>query len=118
MIMSLIYVFFGGGVGSVLRYLISTIFKNHHFPLATLYSNILSCLILALGIMIIQKCELSNNVNLFLIIGFCGGLSTFLTFCYETINLLRLGYMNYAFLNILFSIVVCCSVLYILMKNL
>ena len=50
--MNLIYIFLGGGFGSVVRYLISLIFQNYHFPVATLFSNLLSCLILALVILI------------------------------------------------------------------
>ena len=94
------YVFLGGGLGSLLRYLISLLFINLNFPIATLLANILSCLILGIAVFFMQKYSLCNNMRLFLLVGICGGLSTFSTFSHETINLFREGYVNYAILNI------------------
>ena len=112
------YVFLGGGIGSLFRYLISLLFFNFSFPIATLLANILSCLILGLVVFFMEKYSLCNNMRLFLLVGICGGLSTFSTFSYETINLFREGYVNYAILNIVFSMLFCFTVLYFLIKKL
>mgnify|MGYP000879143019 FL=1 len=77
-------VFVGGGIGAVLRYLISKatlLLYSGQFPLATIIANVFSCLIMVLFLYIFSYTKINNpNLKLFFLLGICGGLSTFSTF--------------------------------------
>ena len=87
-------VFIGGGLGSLLRYIISKTFNTYfqHFYLGTFLVNIIGCLIIGLVLGISYKSNLlSQNQTLLLTTGFCGGFTTFSTFALENQTLLKSG---------------------------
>lgn len=117
---NIIAVFIGGGIGSLFRYGISTLTATiikTSFPIATLASNVLSCIILALTVTIINSKPEAGNWKLFIITGICGGFSTFSTFSFETVDLIRNGNTMYAIANVTISILVCFALVYLLAKN-
>jgi len=110
-----LYVFIGGGVGSLLRFAIglaTPLLIKTSFPLATFISNTLACLVLALIVYGVQKEPREEWINHLLIIGFCGGFSTFSTFSNENIQLIQQGNWQMSALNALVSIVVGMSIIY------
>jgi CrcB protein len=87
-------VFLGGGLGSLLRYIISRTFNTYfqHFYLGTFLVNIIGCLIIGLVLGVSYKNNLlSQNQTLLLTTGFCGGFTTFSTFALENQTLLKSG---------------------------
>jgi CrcB protein len=100
MLKQLILVGFGGGVGSIFRYLTTIItsrFFNGGFPLATFIANIVGCLILGACIGIFSKSATENeNLKLLFVTGFCGGYTTFSTFAAENIYFIQ--HQNYVLL--------------------
>lgn len=87
----LIFVFLGGGFGSILRYAISLYFANptQVFPKATFIVNLIGSLLIGLFIGYQLKYPISTNLSLLLITGFCGGFTTFSTFSLESYNLFK-----------------------------
>lgn len=113
--MNFLYVFIGGGLGSICRYAIAIILKKQHldFPLATLIANVIACLILGCFIALAAKGNLSNVHKLLFMTGFCGGFSTFSTFSAETFDLFQTGNISYALLNIFLSLAICLFAIFI-----
>ena len=98
MIKQILLVFLGGGVGSVLRFLISrNLNQVSAIPLGTLLVNFSGSLIIGLILgMGVKQEMLSPNTTLLLATGFCGGFTTFSAFSFENQALLKAGdYLNF-----------------------
>ncbi|MCZ6675067.1 MAG: fluoride efflux transporter CrcB [Verrucomicrobia bacterium] len=97
----------GGALGSILRALIAVGIRTE-FPWATLLANVTGCLLI--GLVIGHESVTSDwahHSRGFVVIGFCGGFTTFSTFGLQTIKQLESGNIESAFSNILLSLVVC-----------
>ena len=91
---SFLLVFFGGGLGSSLRYLVSIAMNQYSkvLPFGTFTVNILGCLLIGLILGYAQKDNtLTSNQTLLLVTGFCGGFTTFSAFANENFELIKNG---------------------------
>ena len=82
-------------MGSVLRYLISTYLQKEtdgSFPWGTFTVNIVGSLIIGLLYGLAERGEfMSNELRLLLVVGFCGGFTTFSAFTYDIFLLAKGG---------------------------
>ncbi len=106
---ALLFVGIGGGIGSILRYAISLFVGRHvpiAFPLGTFLVNISGCFLIGVFYSLATKYTGFNpEWRLFLITGICGGYTTFSTFSYDGLILLRQGSNLYFMLYVLGSVV-------------
>jgi fluoride exporter len=105
----IILVGIGGGVGSILRYLVKVAAEKiygNSFPLATFTANMLGCLLIGLLLGYFTKNQnIPSDWSLLLITGFCGGFTTFSTFSSENLNLIQSGNYFTAMAYILGSLI-------------
>ena len=95
MIKNLLLIGAGGFIGSVARYLLSRL--NTHvewlsIPVGTLLVNVLGSLLIGFLIGISEKSPLMTfELRMFLMVGLCGGFTTFSSFTGENLMLMRNG---------------------------
>ncbi len=109
MTINIICVGCGGFLGAISRYIIS-IYTSKQFlfkiPLGTLIVNVLGGFLIGLIMeLTIKNNFISPQLKLFLTTGIMGGLTTFSTFSYETIVLMKEGNILLAILNILLNLI-------------
>jgi CrcB protein len=105
-------IFFGGGFGSVLRYIIGRWLNNtgSSIPYGTFLVNVLGSLIIGIILGYVAKTTTDVNNYVFLLVtGFCGGFTTFSAFAYENHLLLKNGdyasFLFYTFGSIILGII-------------
>ena len=106
---NLLFVFIGGGFGSVLRFLLGKWLNNteNGIPFGTFVANILGSLLIGIILGYAAKSDtLNQNQTLLLATGFCGGFTTFSTFAYENHIFLKSGDFTSFALYTITSIVV------------
>jgi CrcB protein len=110
---SLFLVFAGGGIGSILRYLLGKWINSllqHPFPVATLVINVLACLLLGFVVGLADHRQMiSPATRLFWTVGVCGGFSTFSTFSNETLYLIQNGFTLSLLFYVSLSLLVCVA---------
>lgn len=98
----------GAFVGANLRYGIGLLWDRlvtHPFPGDTLFINVAGSFVLAfLAGLIDHQMQIPHHLRLLLMVGFCGGFTTFSTFALETLGLFRAGDNGWAALYLLASV--------------
>ncbi|MBV8848752.1 MAG: fluoride efflux transporter CrcB [Methylobacteriaceae bacterium] len=109
---SCLVVMFGGAVGTLARYVISTLALpiSEQLPWGTIIINVTgSFLIGFFGTLTLAhgKYPAPENVRLCVMVGFCGGYTTFSAFSLQTLDLLRAGALGRALVNVITSAALC-----------
>jgi CrcB protein len=107
--MPVLMVFLGGMVGAPLRFLTDRAVQRRHdsvFPWGTFVINVSGAFILGALAAATLHHHLPTNLSLLLGTGFCGGLTTFSTFSFETVRLMEDGSLAEAGLNAVGSLAV------------
>lgn len=106
----LLLVGFGGFFGSIARYWMSKLnltWDFHSIPMGTLAVNIIGSFLIGFMLGIFMNSNLLHtNLKLFLVVGFCGGFTTFSSFTNENFLLLQNGQYFTALIYIGGSIII------------
>jgi len=102
----------GGAVGSLLRYLVGGAVQrmsDSGFPVGTMVVNVSGCFIIGVLVRQFLNMQLSPELRALLIVGFCGGFTTFSTFSAETLGLIEGGEYGRAAGYVVLSVTLCLA---------
>ncbi len=111
--MNYLWVALGGALGSMARYWCSDFAARmigESFPWGTLSVNVLGSFIIGLMAAmsaVDSRFLISADIRIFVMVGICGGYTTFSSFSLQTLNLMREGEWLAAGANIGGSVVLC-----------
>jgi CrcB protein len=106
MMMKMIYLMLGGAAGTLLRYWVSGLphkIYDGAFPWGTLVVNLAGSFLIGFFWGFLGRENIGSNVRMFLFIGLFGSFTTFSTFAFESLNLIRDGNIKFAAINLLAS---------------
>jgi len=107
----------GGFLGAVARYALAGIVQRRAgalFPAGTLVVNAVGCLLLgALFAVVESRPALGPQARAFLAVGILGSFTTFSTFGYETLELVRVGAPRLALGNVAANVVIGLAALWV-----
>jgi fluoride exporter len=104
--MTLVLVVVGAMVGAPLRYVTDRLVQARHasvFPWGTVAVNVVGCLVL--GALSGSGVAATSPLVVLVGTGFCGALTTYSTFSYDTVRLLHERAYLYALANVVVSVV-------------
>jgi fluoride exporter len=109
-----VFIVIGGAIGTLGRYLISVAAApiSQSLPWGTIWINIIGSFVIGLfGTLTLAdgRFPVSENARLFVMVGLCGGFTTFSSFSLQTLDLMRSGAMVRAVVNIVASVVFCIA---------
>ncbi|MGA0602692.1 fluoride efflux transporter CrcB [Caulobacter sp. KR2-114] len=104
----------GGALGTLARYVVSVLALpiSGRMPWGTMMINVSGSFLIGLfGTLTLAsgRFPVSENLRLFVMIGFCGGYTTFSSFSLQTLDLLRGGALARAALNMGASVALCVA---------
>lgn len=110
----IILVFLGGGLGSTIRFILNKLIPNDSFPFSTLIVNLIGSFLIGLIISyLIKNNMLKSDYFLLLVVGICGGLTTFSAFSLENLNMIKSNEVFNSIIYILTSVSFCIILSYL-----
>lgn len=102
----------GGAAGSVSRYGLGMLVQraaHGAFPIGTLMVNLVGCFIAGVAAKLLMGGEANPDVRALVIVGFCGGFTTFSAFSLEVVTLAHHGEWMRAAAYVVASVVLCLA---------
>ena len=108
-----LWIAFGGALGSVARYACSSLIAawfGQSFPWGTLVINVLGSFVIGFFATVTGpdgRYLVPGDIRQFVMVGICGGYTTFSSFSLQTLTLAQDGSFGRAGANIILSVVLC-----------
>jgi CrcB protein len=111
---TLLLIALGGALGTLARFVagLAAAPISQNLPWGTIGINIAGSFVIGFfGTLTLAsgRYPVPENLRLFMMVGFCGGFTTFSSFSLQTLDLLRAGSMTRAAVNILLSVALCLA---------